>query len=172
MPEPISDAMHWLAAYLASGDSTPESRVFRAARQAGYDHRDIRHAARALGVEVKPYGVVAPSEPVQRLCAPTGAYTGLDHRGAWAGACRSGRAGLKRDETMSYQDDGMVWHRERSSYADRQRLAHMRAQSDALLAARPELAGPYRVPPPAKVVAEAVAYVLPVPAESAAEKAK
>jgi hypothetical protein len=73
---------------------------------------------------------------------------------------------------MSYQDDGMVWHRERSSYADRQRLAHMRAQSDALLAARPELAGPYRVPPPAKVVAEAVAYVLPVPAESAAEKAK
>jgi hypothetical protein len=52
---PISaEATRWLAGYLATGDSTPESRVFRAARQAGHDHRDIRQAARVLGVEMFP----------------------------------------------------------------------------------------------------------------------
>jgi hypothetical protein len=73
---------------------------------------------------------------------------------------------------MSYQDDGMVWHRERSSYADRQRLAHMRAQSEAILAARPELAGPYRVSAPkVKVAAEPVEFV-PEPVLTAGRKAE
>jgi hypothetical protein len=57
MTKHISDTARWLSAYLASGDATPESRVFRAARQAGHDHRDIRRAARLLGVEVFPGSV-------------------------------------------------------------------------------------------------------------------
>jgi hypothetical protein len=32
-----SQAVYWLANYLASGDATPETRVFRAASQAGIE---------------------------------------------------------------------------------------------------------------------------------------
>ncbi len=44
--------VRWLTGYLMTGDATPESRVFRAARQAGHDHRDVRRAARLIGVEM------------------------------------------------------------------------------------------------------------------------
>jgi hypothetical protein len=49
---------------------------------------------------------------------------------------------------MSFIDDGMVWHRpHRASYADRQRLDHMRSESATILAANPALRGPYGLPP-------------------------
>jgi hypothetical protein len=54
MTKTSSDATRWLAGYLATGDATPESRVFRAARQAGLDHREVRRAAKAIGVEMFP----------------------------------------------------------------------------------------------------------------------
>jgi hypothetical protein len=50
MCKPSPQAVRWLEGYLRQ--TTPESRVFRAARQAGLDHRDIRQAARTLGVEI------------------------------------------------------------------------------------------------------------------------
>jgi hypothetical protein len=53
MCTPPPNAMQWLAEYLRD-QTTPESRIFRAARQAGVDHRDVRHAARALNVETFP----------------------------------------------------------------------------------------------------------------------
>jgi hypothetical protein len=54
MTKHISDATRWLADYLAGGVSMPEHKVFKAARHAGIDHREVRPAARSLGVEISP----------------------------------------------------------------------------------------------------------------------
>jgi hypothetical protein len=49
-----SKAVYWLANYLASGDATPETRVFRAARQAGIEFHEVIRASQVLGVEKFP----------------------------------------------------------------------------------------------------------------------
>jgi hypothetical protein len=50
MSKQVPDAVEWLSRYLASGDATPQSRIYRAARQAGIAHDDVFPAARLLGV--------------------------------------------------------------------------------------------------------------------------
>jgi hypothetical protein len=52
-PKTVPIATEWLAGYLRD-QTTPESRIFRAGRQAGLDHLDIRRAAMTLNVERWP----------------------------------------------------------------------------------------------------------------------
>jgi hypothetical protein len=74
MSKPPPNAIAWLAGYLRSGEAIPEHRVFKAARHAGVDYREVRPAARSLGVEISP-GRISSWWRLPRDSGPPGGST-------------------------------------------------------------------------------------------------